>query len=149
MQLVNYDLNDDGVLKASEYAAFKVGEKNETIMLTPFQVSTNQDRGYVAGNTLGSSDFAITDINEAVQRTMDALSRHQFLSTRDSEPKAHESHVRIRRTEEHSSTRRAGAPPEEHRAYQKYHRHKAGAREHLERPSNKLRCLVFIEDALR
>lgn len=67
-------------------------DKSETVVLTPFEVSTDKDRGYAAGNTLTGGrvdtplaltpsaisimtkefldDFAITDSNEAAQWTM-------------------------------------------------------------------------------
>lgn len=91
-QLAKYDLNRNGLLDTSEQAAFEAEEKTDTVLLTPFEVSTNQDRGYAAGNTLSGgridtplavtpgaisvitkeflNDFAITDINEAAQWTM-------------------------------------------------------------------------------
>lgn len=68
------------------------GAKDETIVLTPFEVSTDKDRGYAAGNTLSGGrmdtpialtpnsisvmtkefmdDFALTDINEAAAWTL-------------------------------------------------------------------------------
>ena len=91
-QLAKYDLNKNGVLDPDERKAFEAGEGGEPILLTPFQVSTDQDRGYAAGNTLTGGrvdtplaltpsaisimtkefldDFAITDSNEAAQWTM-------------------------------------------------------------------------------
>lgn len=93
-QLAKYDKNGNGVLEADEQLAFEAGEKNDTVMLTPFEVSTDKDRGYAAGNTLlggrGDTplaltpsaisimtkefldDFAITDSNEALQWSMNA-----------------------------------------------------------------------------
>src|SRR5581483_6680275 len=52
-QRAKYDKNKDGVLDADEYAAMQADEeRNGTLVLTPFQVSTNKDNGYAAGNTL-------------------------------------------------------------------------------------------------
>ncbi|MEO7411891.1 MAG: TonB-dependent receptor plug domain-containing protein, partial [Opitutaceae bacterium] len=89
---VKYDKNNNGVLEADEQAAFEAGEKTDAVLLTPFEVSTSQDRGYAAGNTLVGGrtdtplaltpsaisimtkefldDFAITDTNEAAQWSM-------------------------------------------------------------------------------
>ena len=94
-QLAKYDTNKNGVLDSAELAAMQAAEaaKNEgTIVLTPFQVSTDKDRGYAAGNTLSGGradtplkitsasisvmtrefldDFAITDMNEAAAWTV-------------------------------------------------------------------------------
>ncbi len=73
-------------------ATAPAGAKNETVVLTPFQVSTDKDNGYAAGNTLSGGradtplkitaasisvmtrefldDFAITDMNEAAAWTL-------------------------------------------------------------------------------
>ena len=73
-------------------AASVAGTKGDTILLTPFQVSTDKDNGYAAGNTLSGGradtplkitsasisvmtrefldDFAITDMNEAAAWTV-------------------------------------------------------------------------------
>ncbi|MEO6567598.1 MAG: TonB-dependent receptor [Opitutaceae bacterium] len=91
-ELIKYDKNANGVLEADEQAAFEAGEKTDAILLTPFEVSTSQDRGYAAGNTLSGGrmdtplaitpgsisvmtkefmdDFALTDINEAAAWTL-------------------------------------------------------------------------------
>jgi hypothetical protein len=94
-QLSRYDANRNGVFEATELAAMQADQAagtGDAILLTPFEVSTDQDRGYAAGNTLSGGrvdtplaitpsaisvmtkefleDFAITDINEAAQWTM-------------------------------------------------------------------------------
>ena len=91
-QLVKYDLNRDGKLDAAEQARFEAGEQGNTTMLTPFEVSTDKDRGYAAGNTVSGGrvdtplaltaasisvmtkefmeDFDITDINQAAAWTL-------------------------------------------------------------------------------
>ena len=100
-QLAKYDTNKNGVLDAAELAAMQSAEtkpstaataKGEAIILTPFEVSTEKDRGYAAGNTLAGgridqpldltsssiqvmnkefmADFAITDFIDAAKWTM-------------------------------------------------------------------------------
>ena len=92
-QLAKYDRNRNGVLDRAELAAMQSAEAgSERITLTPFEVSTDKDRGYAAGNTLSGSradtplyitpasisvmtkefidDFAITDMNEAAAWTI-------------------------------------------------------------------------------
>ncbi|MEO6567309.1 MAG: TonB-dependent receptor plug domain-containing protein, partial [Opitutaceae bacterium] len=93
-ELTKYDKNANGVLEADEQAAFEAGEKTDAVLLTPFEVSTDKDRGYAAGNTLAGGrvdtplaltpssisimtkefldDFAITDSNAALQWSMNA-----------------------------------------------------------------------------
>src|SRR5690606_5603819 len=89
-QLARYDTNRNGVLDPDELAAMQAAESSsgqqEMIVLNPFEVSTDQDRGYAAGNTLSGGradtplkitpnaisvmtkefldDFGITDMNE-------------------------------------------------------------------------------------
>jgi hypothetical protein len=87
--LAKYDKNKNGVLDADEIRQRELDEakENDTIKLTPFEVSTSKDRGYAAGNTLSGGrvdtpleltpgsisvmtkefmeDFNITNINEA------------------------------------------------------------------------------------
>src|SRR5688500_225430 len=52
--LTKYDANKNGVLDAAELAkkAADEGKDKETVLLTPFQVSTEKDVGYAASNTL-------------------------------------------------------------------------------------------------
>lgn len=88
-QLSRYDANRNGRLDPDELAAMQAAEgaTSAPVLLTPFQVSTEKDRGYSAGNTLSGSradtplaitpasisvmtwefldDFAITDMNES------------------------------------------------------------------------------------
>lgn len=90
--LAQYDLNKNGVLDPTEIAARDQKAKEAAILMNPFQVSTEKDRGYAAGNTLSGSradaplaitpasisvmtkefmdDFAITDMNEAAAWTI-------------------------------------------------------------------------------
>ena len=53
-ELAKYDKNKNGVLDPAELAQKANDEAREagTITLTPFEVSTNKDVGYAAGNTL-------------------------------------------------------------------------------------------------
>src|SRR5688572_9266291 len=55
--LAKYDRNKNGVLDADELAERAAAEntKGDTVLLTPFEVSTAKDRGYAAGNTLSGS----------------------------------------------------------------------------------------------
>ncbi len=91
-QVAKYDANKNGVLDADELAALAAEEKTGAILLTPFQVSSEKDRGYAAGNTLSGGrintpldlnpssiqvmtkefmdDFAITDFADAAKWTM-------------------------------------------------------------------------------
>lgn len=91
-QLRQYDKNGNGVLEAEEQTAFEEGEKSDAVLLTPFQVTTDKDSGYAAGNTVSGGrvntplaltaasisvmtkefmeDFNITDINEAAAWTL-------------------------------------------------------------------------------
>jgi hypothetical protein len=93
-ELAKYDLNKNGVIDANELAALEAGRKGDTVLLTPFEVSTSSDRGYAAGNTLSGGradtplaitpasisvmtkefleDFNITDMNQAMQWTIGA-----------------------------------------------------------------------------
>jgi outer membrane receptor protein involved in Fe transport len=86
-QLAKFDLNKNGVLDSEELAALEAEEKTAPVVLTPFEVNTDKDRGYAAGNTLSGGrvntplaitpasisvmtkefleDFAILDINGA------------------------------------------------------------------------------------
>jgi outer membrane receptor protein involved in Fe transport len=86
-QLAKYDTNKNGVLDPTEIAAMQKEEDTGTITLTPFEVNTNKDVGYAAGNTLSGGrvdtpleltpgsisvmtkefmdDFNITNINDA------------------------------------------------------------------------------------
>src|SRR5215207_6892492 len=92
--LAKYDANKNGRLDPDEAAAMAAveGMSSDRVMLTPFEVSTNKDRGYAAGNTLSGGradtplaitpasisvmtkefldDFAITDMNEAAAWTL-------------------------------------------------------------------------------
>jgi outer membrane receptor protein involved in Fe transport len=94
--LQKYDLNRNGVLDANELEAMRADEAAAAtagaIVLTPFEVSTDKDRGYAAGNTLSGGradtplkitpnsisvmtkefldDFAITDMNDAAAWTI-------------------------------------------------------------------------------
>jgi hypothetical protein len=87
--LAKYDLNKNGVLDPSELAqkASDESKEKDAILMTPFEVSTDKDVGYAAGNTLSGGrvdtplaitpgsisvitkefmeDFNITDMNEA------------------------------------------------------------------------------------
>ncbi|MEO6243795.1 MAG: TonB-dependent receptor plug domain-containing protein, partial [Opitutaceae bacterium] len=92
--LAKYDKNKNGVLDPSELA-LKAGDDAKaagTVLLTPFEVSTDKDVGYAAGNTLSGGrvdtalaltpgsisvmtkefmdDFNITNMNEAGTWTM-------------------------------------------------------------------------------
>jgi outer membrane receptor protein involved in Fe transport len=93
-QLAKYDLNKDGKLDVAETSAMQAAEgaKSDTVVLTPFQVSTSTDRGYAAGNTLSGGradtplaitpasisvmtkeflqDFDLTDMNQAAAWTL-------------------------------------------------------------------------------
>ena len=91
-ELAKYDLNKNGVIDANEMAALDESRKSDTVVLTPFQVSTEKDRGYAAGNTLAGgrtstpldltpssiqvmtkefmNDFGITDFADAAKWTM-------------------------------------------------------------------------------
>ena len=52
-QLAKYDLNKNDVLDPSELAEMEKNEdKTAPVVLTPFEVSTDKDVGYAAGNTL-------------------------------------------------------------------------------------------------
>jgi hypothetical protein len=84
--LAKYDVNKNGVLDPAELAQ-KTADESSTVVLSPFEVSTNKDVGYAAGNTLSGGrvdtplaitpgsisvmtkefldDFNITNINEA------------------------------------------------------------------------------------
>lgn len=92
--LAKYDKNKNGVLDPSELAQKASDEAKAagTILLTPFEVSTDKDVGYAAGNTLSGGrvdtplaltpgsisvmtkefmdDFNITNMNEAGTWTM-------------------------------------------------------------------------------
>lgn len=91
--LAKYDANKNGVLDPSEIAAMETAEgKNDAVLMSPFAVKTDQDKGYAAGNTLSGSrvdtplkitpnsisvmtkefldDFGITDMNQAAQWTV-------------------------------------------------------------------------------
>ena len=48
--LAKYDKNHNGVLDPDELAAIAQGEKNSTIVLSPFEVRTDLDHGYQAAN---------------------------------------------------------------------------------------------------
>ncbi|MCX6953020.1 MAG: hypothetical protein NTV51_12775, partial [Verrucomicrobia bacterium] len=52
--VAKYDKNKNGVLDPDELALMQADQAKEggAVKLTPFQVSTNKDRGYAAGNTL-------------------------------------------------------------------------------------------------
>src|SRR5687767_5664427 len=50
--VAKYDANKNGVLDPGELAAMQAGEKEVVSVMTPFQVSTDKDRGYFGGNTL-------------------------------------------------------------------------------------------------
>jgi hypothetical protein len=86
--LARYDKNHNGVLDPNEVAQMRADEeKSGAIVLTPFQVSSDKDVGYAAGNTLSGGrvdtplaltpgsisvmtkdfmdDFNITNMNEA------------------------------------------------------------------------------------
>ena len=87
--LAKYDKNKNGVLDPAELTQKIADEakENGTVTLTPFQVSTNKDVGYAAGNTLSGGrvdtplaitpgsisvmtkefmdDFNITNMNDA------------------------------------------------------------------------------------
>jgi iron complex outermembrane recepter protein len=86
--LAKYDKNKNGVLDPDELAQKTADEsKKETIVLSPFEVSTDRDVGYTAGNTLSGGrvdtpleitpgsisvmtkefmeDFNVTDMNQA------------------------------------------------------------------------------------
>jgi len=87
--LAKYDKNKNGVLDAAELAqkASDESKEKDTILMTPFEVSTEKDVGYAAGNTLSGGrvdtplaitpgsisvmtkefmeDFNITNMNEA------------------------------------------------------------------------------------
>lgn len=89
-QLAKYDTNKNGVLDPQEQAAMQADEGK--VLMSPFEVSTAQDKGYAAGNTLSGGradtplkltpnsisvmtkefmdDFAITDMNEAAAWTI-------------------------------------------------------------------------------
>jgi iron complex outermembrane receptor protein len=84
-----YDKNKDGVLSADEAAQMQrdAMKGDDIVKLTPFEVSSNKDRGYAAGNTLSGGrvdtpleltpgsisvmtkdfidDFNVTNINQA------------------------------------------------------------------------------------
>src|SRR5476649_2840033 len=87
-ELAKYDKNKNGKLDPDELAQMRSDEeKSGAIVLTPFEVRTDQDRGYAAGNTLSGGrvdtplaitpgsisvmtkefmdDFNITNMNEA------------------------------------------------------------------------------------
>lgn len=90
--LAKYDADKNGVLDQSELATMDAAEKSGAILMNPFAVSTEKDRGYAAGNTLSGSradtplaitpasisvmtkefieDFAITDMNQAAAWTI-------------------------------------------------------------------------------
>src|SRR5215207_6383577 len=92
--LAKYDANRNGILDPAEVTAMQAGEsgKADTVLMNPFEVSTDKDRGYAAGNTLSGGradtplaitpasisvmtkefldDFAITDMNEAAAWTL-------------------------------------------------------------------------------
>ncbi|MEO6568240.1 MAG: TonB-dependent receptor plug domain-containing protein, partial [Opitutaceae bacterium] len=92
--LAKYDVNKNGVLDPSEAEQMRADEAavGETVKLTPFEVSTDKDIGYAAGNTLSGGridtplaitpgsisvmtkefldDFNITTINEAAAWTI-------------------------------------------------------------------------------
>lgn len=87
-QLDRYDANKNGRLDPDEMAAMEAG----ATLMNPFEVNTDKDRGYAAGNTLSGGradtplkitpnsvsvmtkefldDFAITDMNEAAAWTI-------------------------------------------------------------------------------
>ena len=88
-ELAKYDKNKNGILNPAEVAQKAADEAREsgTVTLNPFQVSTDKDVGYTAGNTLSGGrvdtplaitpgsisvmtkefmdDFNITDMNQA------------------------------------------------------------------------------------
>lgn len=98
--LAKYDVNKNGVLDASEAAArdkdlrlaAEGDERNNPVQLSPFEVNTSKDTGYVAGNSLAGGradtalkitpasisvmtkefldDFNITDMNQAAAWTL-------------------------------------------------------------------------------
>ncbi len=105
-QLARYDLNKNGVLDSNELAAMEAAEKSETLLLNPFQVSTDKDVGYVAANSLAGGradtplkltpasmsvmtqefmdDFNITNITQAVDWSVNVQMRDQ--ATLDNSP---------------------------------------------------------------
>ncbi len=92
--LARFDKNRNGVLDAGEMAEMQSTQaaKSEAIQLTPFQVSTDKDRGYFGGSTLAGGradtplkitpasisvmtkefleDFDLTDMNQAAAWTV-------------------------------------------------------------------------------
>jgi outer membrane receptor protein involved in Fe transport len=92
--LAKYDANKNGVLDPAELAAMQAGEKVDPILMNPFEVNTERDRGYFGGNTLAGGradtplkitpasisvmtkefmeDFDVTDLNQALQWTVGA-----------------------------------------------------------------------------
>jgi outer membrane receptor protein involved in Fe transport len=91
--LAKYDANKNGVLDPSEIAAMEAAEgSKDAVLMTPFQVSTDKDRGYFGGNTLAGGradtplkitpasisvmtkefleDFDLTDMNQAAAWTV-------------------------------------------------------------------------------
>jgi len=94
IELAKYDKNGNGVLDPAELAEQRADNANgdATVMLTPFEVSTNKDVGYAAGNTVSGGrvdtslaitpgsisvmtkefldDFNVTNINDAAAWTV-------------------------------------------------------------------------------
>ncbi|MEO7413671.1 MAG: TonB-dependent receptor plug domain-containing protein, partial [Opitutaceae bacterium] len=90
--LAKYDANKNGVLDPAEVTAMQAGESGNTILMNPFEVNTEKDRGYAAGNTLSGGradtplaitpasisvmtrefleDFDLTDMNQAAAWTV-------------------------------------------------------------------------------
>jgi len=93
-QLVKYDKNKNGILEPNELDQMHKDQAKEaeTVTLTPFEVRTEKDVGYAAGNTLSGGrvdtpialtpgsisvmtkefmeDFNVTNMNEAVNWTV-------------------------------------------------------------------------------
>src|SRR5215216_7682996 len=91
--LAKYDKNKNGVLDPAELAQKNADEaKDDAVKMSPFEVSTDKDVGYAAGNTLSGGrvdtplaitpgsisimtkefldDFNITNINDAANWTI-------------------------------------------------------------------------------
>jgi hypothetical protein len=90
--LLKYDKNRNGILDPDELAQRQADEVSQTIRLSPFEVNTDKDRGYAAGNTLSGGrvdtpialtpgsisvmtkefmdDFNIQNMNDALQWTV-------------------------------------------------------------------------------
>ncbi len=65
--LAKYDTNKNGVLDPSEIAAMPAGEDKPAVVLSPFEVRTDQDRGYQAANagSGGRVDLPLKNIASA------------------------------------------------------------------------------------